>query len=110
VYAPSVVVSPSSAPPEPCPLCQRPNYHPSDHHLVPKSRGGRVTETICRDCHRGIHAIFTNKELERTYHTAEALLGHEEFRKMVAFIARQDPGGKVRMRLTKSRRGQRRNG
>lgn len=69
-----------------------------------------MTETICRDCHRGIHAIFSNKELERTYNTVEALLGHEELRNMVAFIARQDPGGRVRMRLTKSRSRQRRNG
>ena len=97
-------------PPDPCPLCKRPNHHPSDHHLVPKCRGGKETETICRDCHRGIHAMFTNKELERAYSTAEALLAHEGFRKMVEFIARQDPGGKVRMRLSKGRRTTRRNG
>ncbi len=48
--------------------------------------------------------MFSNKELERHYNTAEALLAHEGFRKMVAFISRQDPGGKVRMRLTRSRR------
>jgi hypothetical protein len=68
-----------------------------------------VTETICRDCHHGIHATFSNKELEREYNTAEALLAHEAFRKMVDFIAKQDPGGKVRMRLTKGRRRQQRN-
>jgi hypothetical protein len=68
-----------------------------------------VTETICRDCHHAIHATFSNKELERTYNTAEALLAHEGFRRMVEFITKQDPGGKVRMRLTRSRRAQRRN-
>ncbi len=77
---------------------------------MPKCRGGKVTETICRDCHRGIHAMFTNKELERAYSTAEALLAHEGFRRMVEFIARQDPGGKVHMRLSKDRRAHRRNG
>lgn len=82
--------------PAACPLCQRPNYHPSDHHFVPRSRGGRVTRTICRDCHSAIHAVFTNKELAETYSTADALLGHEAFRRMVAFIARQDPGGRIR--------------
>jgi len=89
---------------EPCPLCERPNFHPSDHHLVPKSRGGRVTATLCRDCHHAIHATFSNKDLEREFHTREALLAHEGFRRMVAFIARQDPGGKVRMRPGKERR------
>ena len=72
-----------------CPLCERPNFHPSDHHLVPKSRGGRVTETICRDCHRAIHATFSNKELEREFHTCEALLAHEGLRRMIDFIAKQ---------------------
>ncbi|AKT38449.1 uncharacterized protein CMC5_025950 [Chondromyces crocatus] len=105
----AIVKSPPEQP-EPCPLCQRPNHHPSDHHLVPKSRGGRVTETLCADCHRGIHATFTNKELESTYNTAEALLSHEGFRKMVEFIAKQDPGGKVRMRVTKARGTRRRSG
>jgi hypothetical protein len=90
---------------DPCPLCERQNFHPSDHHLVPKSRGGKITAKLCRDCHRAIHATFTNKELERTYHTREALLEHEGFRRMVAFIARQDPGGKVRMAPIRGMRG-----
>ncbi len=71
--------------------------------MVPKSRGGKTTETICRDCHRAIHAVFTNKELERAYHTADTLLSHEGFRKMIDFIAKQDPGGKVRIHNPKSR-------
>lgn len=80
--------------PDPCPLCGRPNFHPSDHHLVPKSRGGKVTKTICRDCHKAVHSLFTNKQLEKTYNTVEALLGHEEFRKMVGFLRKQDPQSK----------------
>jgi len=64
---------------------------------VPKSRGGKVTATLCRDCHLAIHATFSNKELERDYHTRETLLAHEGFRRMIAFIARQDPGGRVRV-------------
>ena len=85
--------------PAPCPLCGRPNESPSDHHLVPKSRGGKVTETICRDCHTAIHSVFTNKELEREYSTIDALMAHEEFAKMIAHIAKQR--GKVRTRKQK---------
>lgn len=88
--------------PLPCPLCERPNKNPSDHHLVPKSRGGKVTETICRDCHSAIHATFTNKELEREYATIEALLAHPEFAAQIRFIARQD--GKVRTRTHRRKR------
>jgi len=62
--------------------------------MVPKSRGGKVTQTICRDCHKAVHALFTNKQLEKTYHTVDALLGHEEFQKMMAFLRKQNPRSK----------------
>ena len=88
--------------PDPCPLCGRPNYRPSDHHLVPKSRGGKVTETICRDCHDAIHATFDNRQLEKEYATVDALLSHDGLAKMIRFIAKQD--GRVRVRATKTRR------
>lgn len=94
---------PAPQPPLDCPVCGRPNYHPSDHHMVPKSRGGRVTTTICRDCHTAIHALFTNKELEQKYFTVDALLTHDEMRKMITFISKQDPGGRVRTRASKTR-------
>lgn len=77
--------------PDPCPLCERPNYFPSDHHMVPRSRGGKATSTICADCHRAIHATFSNKELELEYHTPEALLAHPQFRGTVVFLRKQDP-------------------
>lgn len=72
--------------------------------MVPKSRGGRVTQTICRDCHRAVHSLFTNKQLEKTYNTVDALLGHEDFRKMVAFLKKQDPRGKQTFIRSKSTR------
>lgn len=97
-----------AAPPARCPLCKRPNYHPSDHHLVPKCRGGDDTETICRDCHRSIHATFSNKELEREYNSVEALMAHEGFARTVRFIAKQD--GRVNIKPTKDRRRRGRNG
>lgn len=92
-----------AAGPLPCPICLRPNLHPSDHHMVPRSRGGKTTETICADCHKAIHATFTNKELEQTYHTVDVLLAHQEFAKMVKFISKQDPGGKVKTKKNKDR-------
>lgn len=91
------------APPLVCPICERPNYFPSDHHMVPKSRGGKTTETICEDCHKAIHAHFTNKELEETYHTPEALLSHEGFAKQIKFLSKQDPGGRSKTKKNKDR-------
>lgn len=97
----------ASAPPA-CPLCERPNLQPSDHHLVPRARGGKVTKTLCQDCHSAIHATFTNKELERQYSTVEALLAHEGFAKIVRFISKQ--GGRVRTRSSRTRRQRGHNG
>ena len=96
--------------PDPCPLCDRPNYFPSDHHLVPRSRGGKVTATICADCHKAIHATFTIKELEKAYHTVEALLGHVTFAAQIAFLRKQDPRSRSRMEWTRDRRKKSRRG
>ncbi len=94
----------TDAVPDPCPVCERPNHHPSDHHMVPRSRGGKATTTICRDCHSAIHATFTNKELERAFNTVETLLAHEGFAKMVAFIRKQNPMRKQAFKRTKESR------
>ena len=94
-----------------CPLCKRDNYYPSDHHLIPKSRGGTVEDTlcICGDCHSAIHKLFSNKELEAEYHTVEALLGHEKFSKTAKFIGKHDPQTRIKTDRSKERQG-RRNG
>jgi len=84
-----------------CPLCKRPNLHPTDHHLVPKCRGGKDTLTLCRDCHRAVHEVFPNKELEKEFNTVEALMGDDRLRRMISFIAKQDPGGRVKFRKDK---------
>ncbi len=94
--------------PDPCPLCGRPNHHPSDHHLVPRARGGNETKTVCRDCHDAIHSMFSNKELERQYPSVESLMAHEGFAKMIAFIAKQN--GRVHFKLTRGQRRRGRNG
>jgi hypothetical protein len=78
--------------PEPCFLCGRPlGTRVQRHHLVPKSRGGRVTAPIHPICHRAIHAALTNKELERGYATPEALRAHPEIARFVAWVQSKPP-------------------
>lgn len=89
---------------EKCPLCKRSNLRPSAHHLVPKSQGGKETLVVCGDCHKAAHVLFTNKELAEEYFTVKALLAHPKMRKMIRFIARQDPGGKVKFPSRRRRR------
>lgn len=95
--------------PDPCPLCDRPNFYPSDHHLVPKSRGGKVTRNICGDCHNAIHKFWTNKELEKSIHTVEAILADPRFAKHAEWLRKQDPRRRNRTERTneRKRRGRR---
>lgn len=68
-----------------CPLCDRviPKLQRDEHHLIPKSHGGRHTAVLHRICHRQIHAVFTETELARQYNSIELLKQQEE---MVGFI------------------------
>lgn len=95
---------------ENCPLCNRENYYPSDHHLIPRCRGGEDTVCICKDCHSAIHAIFSNKELEANYNSVDSLLSHEKFAKTAKFIEKQDPQTRIRTERSKEQQGRRRNG
>lgn len=95
---------------ERCPLCKREMIHKSGHHFVPRCRGGKETKVICSDCHRTIHSLFTNKELEKTYNTIESLLENERFKKAIAFLAKQDPHRRYKTVRARDQRKRGRNG
>jgi hypothetical protein len=95
---------------EPCPLCVRPVPHKSDHHLTPRSRGGKKTLPICLDCHKSVHAFFTNKELEDKYNTVDALLGDEKFAKHIKWLSKQDPNRRYRTKRVAEKKHRSRSG
>jgi hypothetical protein len=74
-----------------CPLCERPipEGHLDKHHLVPRVKGGKHTEVIHLACHRQIHAVLSNRELEAHYNTVDALLTHPDIQKFVAWIKKK---------------------
>lgn len=78
---------------EQCPLCERDMllHNLTKHHLVPKSCGGRVTEKICRTCHRQLHALFANKELEKELNSVETLKENTDIQKYLAWVANKNP-------------------
>ena len=71
-----------------CPLCERPvpASQADAHHLVPKSRGGAETVILHRICHRQVHALLTETELERHYSTVDSLKSHPELARFLAWV------------------------
>ena len=88
-----------------CGLCGRTVERLTRHHLVPRTRHknkrnkktfGRQeihrTVGLCPPCHRHIHTVLDNKELERDYNTIESLKSHPDIQKFVAWIGKKPHG------------------
>jgi hypothetical protein len=79
-----------------CCICSRDitelSYY-DEHHLVPKSCGGRYGDkiTIHRICHDKIHSIWTENELASWYHTVERILSHTDMQKFCKWIGKKPP-------------------
>jgi Fe-S oxidoreductase len=87
-----------------CAICQR-EERLTRHHLIPRMRHHnkrnkrefpreevKRTVGICRPCHSQIHALLTEKELERDYRTVEKLKSHPELMKFAQWIATKPRG------------------
>ena len=79
-----------------CPICSRPlglKESSSKHHLIPKSKGGKHSDTILihNICHQKIHSVFTEKELKENYNTIEKLIEHEEIKKFIKWVSKRHP-------------------
>lgn len=74
-----------------CPVCGREcdAADGSRHHVLPKSRGGRAVEVLCRPCHRQIHNLFGVKELARQYDTLDKLKAAPEMQTWIQWVRRK---------------------
>ncbi|HYD64224.1 HNH endonuclease [Azospirillum sp.] len=78
----------------PCPLCGRPlipGPSVNEHHLLPRTYGGRETVTLHRICHDKIHAVLSEAELRDHFHTVERLRAHPEISAFLRWVARKPP-------------------
>lgn len=97
---------PPAREPDRCGLCDRAVPHLTEHHLIPKSQGRRQgvkihalpTVLLCPPCHKFLHRTFTNAELAGEYSSVDALLGHEDVKRFVAWISKQPATKGVRVR------------
>ena len=77
-----------------CPLCNRtlePGPSSDEHHLVPRSEGGKAKFLVHRICHRKIHATFSERELAQEFNTWPALRAHPEIAAFVKWVANKVP-------------------
>lgn len=72
--------------------------------MVPKSKGGKTTEKICRTCHRQIHSLFTNKQLEKELNSVEALKENLDIQKYLSWVKDKNPDRYFRGEKTKERK------
>jgi len=88
-----------------CPLCERPIPPGAgdEHHLVPRSRGGRQTALLHRICHRQLHALFSETELARDYASVEALKAHPDVARFLEWVRSKPPGFSERTRRSARR-------
>ncbi|MAY85428.1 MAG: HNH endonuclease [Pseudooceanicola sp.] len=80
-----------------CPLCGRPippDVPQSQHHLIPKLRGGKGGPVVLLHhiCHREIHATLSETELARDYATVEALRDHPRLDRFIRWVRKRPPG------------------
>lgn len=89
----------------PCPLCSRKlgSEHVDEHHLVPKSEGGRDKFPIHRVCHTKIHSAFTERELAQSYSDWESLKSHPEMAKFIQWVAKKPSGYIARNRRSSAK-------
>ena len=99
----------------PCAICDREETL-TRHHLIPRTRHHnkrnkreferevvRQVVGICRPCHSQIHALLSEKELEREFNTIPALRAHPGVAKFASWIASKPPGFKAHTHRTTPR-------
>lgn len=74
-----------------CELCERSEIILTKHHMIPREEGGTEKDIamICPDCHRQIHALYSNQELALRLFSIEALKNDKKLKKFICFIKKQ---------------------
>lgn len=90
-----------------CPICDRDMWRGvwiDKHHLIPKCRGGKATEYMHIICHRKIHSIWTEKELEKEFNSPEKIREHEEIQRFIKWVKKKEPDFYDRNEVNKRKR------
>lgn len=76
-----------------CDLCERKVPTITEHHLIPREKGGRFEETawLCVPCHKQVHALYSNYELAVRLNSIPKLKDDEKIKRYLKFI-KKHPG------------------
>ncbi|WP_442955834.1 HNH endonuclease [Paenibacillus sp. y28] len=90
-----------------CELCGRDSVTTTEHHLVPREKGGAQAPTarLCVACHKQIHALFTNDQLVAGLYTLELLKANPAVARYLKWIRKQPPSVVPRLRKSREVRG-----
>jgi hypothetical protein len=105
-----------------CELCGRVVKKLDRHHLIPRTRHANRRNKkrfdrqevrdrlamVCKPCHKTIHAVLSEKELENDYNTLDALRAHPQIARFIAWLRRQPAAKHVTVRWTNDRRRRKR--
>lgn len=89
-----------------CEICGRQGTPLTRHHLLPRSRHRKARfqrqytreealtaiAMLCRSCHSCVHGWLSEKELEQTYNTVEALRAHPGIADFAAWLSNKPAG------------------
>jgi hypothetical protein len=97
---------------DPCPVCGRPlvpGRSVSEHHLIPKLKGGTNKEPVHRVCHDKIHATWDENQLRDEYNTWEKIRNAPEMESFIKWVRKKSaefvsPSKMVRGHKRKKRR------
>ena len=89
-----------------CQLCLRQANGYTVHHLVPRSRGGRLgpKAKLCPTCHRQLHALFSEATLARELDSIQQIRANTEMASYLNWVRKQKGPTSFRVRRSKRRR------
>jgi len=59
------------------------------HHIIPKSKKGKIIVSTCETCESYIHKTWNHNELRDVYNSVESILANEGFQKFLKWRRKQ---------------------
>lgn len=71
-----------------CAFCDRETCT-RGHHVVPRSKGGKIVVPTCESCEDFIHSTWSHNELRDTFNTVEKIRADERFGRFLKWLLKQ---------------------